>query len=283
MRIPIFPALLFFFAVQVSLAPAREVDFLDFATDSSIETAEKSSRDAYKDMQFVSGSMLDHFAEDSGEQPNIAMSAIGPFGRITDPTTHDVDRTSHRFGVISLVCDGATYTPTWWLQPTAEIRRAAYFENVARIACEHGLPTRLLDAVIAQESGYNSRAISAAGAMGMMQIMPGTARSLGLARPFDPIANIRAGARYLRQQLDRFGRVDLALAAYNAGPERRSLKHGSIPRIPETINYVRTITTNWARLAELGQEQSLSVDRARAAMAAVNSSPYRRVELVSYD
>lgn len=94
---------------------------------------------------------------------------------------------------------------------------------------------------------------------------------------------MRAGARYLRQQLDRFGRVDLALAAYNAGPERRSLQRCAIPRIPETIKYVRTITTNWARLAELGQEQSPSVDRARAAMVAVNPSPYRSVELVSYD
>lgn len=184
---------------------------------------------------------------------------------------------------ISVACDRVFYAPTWWLPPAAETRRAAYFDTVARIACDYGLPIRLLDAVIAQESGYNSRAMSTAGAMGMMQIMPATARELGLERPFDPIANMRAGARYLRQQLDRFGRVDLALAAYNAGPERRSLQRGTIPRIPETVNYVRAVTTNWARLAELSSRTPPSFQRARAATMAVNQSPYRSVELTSYD
>ena len=96
----------------------------------------------------------------------------------------------------------------------------------------------------------------------MMQIMPGTARSLGLNNPFDPISNLRAGARYLRQQIDRFGRVDLALAAYNAGPERRSLRYGRIPAIPETQHYVRTILTNWGRLIEIDLAQEFDrVDR----------------------
>lgn len=155
---------------------------------------------------------------------------------------------------------------------------------MAAIACEFGLPTNLLDAVIAQESGYKSWAVSGAGAMGIMQIMPGTARMLGLANPFDPIANIRAGARYLRQQLDRFGRVDLALAAYNAGPERRSLRAGYIPSIPETRNYVQTITTNWARLTQLRVVgAAYAANRSEAAITAVYASGYRNVELVRYD
>ena len=66
--------------------------------------------------------------------------------------------------------------------------------------------------------------------------MPGTVRLLGLANPFSPVANKRAGARYLRQQLDRFGRVELALATYNAIPKRSSLAAGDVPAIPETPN-----------------------------------------------
>lgn len=119
--------------------------------------------------------------------------------------------------------------------------------------------------------------------MGMMQIMPGTARYLGLRNPFNPIANIRAGARYLREQLARFGRVDLALAAYNAGPERRSLRQGRIPAIPETQHYVRTILINWGRLMELDQANTREPDRGKRAMIIVRASGYRDVELIRYD
>jgi soluble lytic murein transglycosylase-like protein len=151
------------------------------------------------------------------------------------------------------------------------------------IACENNLPVSLLDAVVAQESGYKPWAISGAGAIGMMQVMPGTARHLELWNPWDALANMRAGARYLRQQLDRFGRVDLALAAYNAGPERRSLTLGYIPAIPETRNYVRTITTNWLRLTQLNRPDSSELARAAAASTAVRASGYREVSLVTYD
>ena len=136
--------------------------------------------------------------------------------------------------------------------------------------------------VAAQESGYKAWARSGAGAMGMMQVMPGTARILELSNPWDALANMRAGARYLRQQLDRFGRVDLALAAYNAGPERRSLALGNIPEIPETRNYVQTITTNWVRLTKLGAPNSIVASRAMAANLAVRASGYREVSLITY-
>lgn len=180
-------------------------------------------------------------------------------------------------------CFPAVYAPAWWLKPDVEVRRAAYFGIMARIACEFGISANLLDALIAQESGYQPMAASRAGAMGMMQIMPGTAVQLGLGQPWDPVANMRAGARYLRQQIDRFDRVDLALAAYNAGPERRSLRAGHIPAIPETRHYVRTITTNWARLAQLGVEFADAKIRGDAAMMAVNASGYRGVDLIRYD
>lgn len=179
-------------------------------------------------------------------------------------------------------CDGRGFSPAWWLDPKVEARRAYHFDTVAAVACEYGLPTSLLDAVIAQESGYKYWAISSKGAMGMMQIMPGTASQLGLADPFNPLANLRAGARYLREQLDRFGRVDLALAAYNAGPHRRSLKEGRLPMISETLNYVRTIMANWSRLAPRNVEIA-SVDRGAIAAAAVANSGFRSVSLIRYD
>jgi soluble lytic murein transglycosylase-like protein len=178
-------------------------------------------------------------------------------------------------------CDGRSYTPAWWLDAKTEARRAYYFDTMAAIACEYGVPTSLLDAVIAKESRYKYWAISPKGAMGMMQIMPGTADQLGLASPFDAVANIRAGARYLREQLDRFGRVDLALAAYNAGPHRRSLRAGKLPMIAETLDYVRTILTNWGRLTPRRIEVA-SVDRAAAASAAVAASPLRQVTFTPF-
>lgn len=184
---------------------------------------------------------------------------------------------------ISSSCLQNGYRPTWWLSPEVENRRVAYFAAMSAIACENGLPESLLDAVIAQESGYKAWALSGAGAMGMMQVMPGTARILELRNPWDALANMRAGARYLRQQLDRFGRVDLALAAYNAGPERRSLAQGIIPAIPETRNYVQAITTNWVRLTKLGSSNSAVAARAMAANIAVRASGYREVSLITYE
>jgi soluble lytic murein transglycosylase-like protein len=96
-----------------------------------------------------------------------------------------------------------------------------------------------------QESRYNHAAVSPKGALGLAQLMPGTARQLG-ANPYAVLENLRGGARYLRIQIDRFGRYDLALAAYNAGPERVA-RSGRVPAITETIGYVRRIYANWGR------------------------------------
>lgn len=82
----------------------------------------------------------------------------------------------------------------------------------------YALPTGLLDALVWTESRYNPLAVSRVGAAGLGQLMPATARELGVSNRFDPMANIDGAARYLRQMLDRFGTVHLALAAYNAGP-----------------------------------------------------------------
>ncbi|WP_458732897.1 lytic transglycosylase domain-containing protein [Sphingobium xenophagum] len=277
----------FITAILLSCGPlplaAREISLLQFDADSSVEHSSKRDIGNAEDRAMVYSRLLEHFAETRGQNADVddrhtwSPSHL-PVPQITEPSSEESSHLARNQS-----CDGTAYTPAWWLPQDTERRRAAYFGTVARIACEHGLPTRLLDAVIAQESGYNFGAISSAGAMGMMQIMPGTARALGLSNPFDPIANMRAGALYLRQQLDRFGRVDLALAAYNAGPERRSLRAGYIPAIPETRNYVRTITTNWARLAQLNFGPTDSEIRGNAAITAVHTSGYRSVEQVRYD
>jgi soluble lytic murein transglycosylase-like protein len=111
--------------------------------------------------------------------------------------------------------------------------------HLDQTASRTGLPSSLLKAVVWQESRGRADAISPKGAIGLMQLMPGTARMLGVD-PHDPIDNVRGGALYLRRQLDRFGSMPLALAAYNAGPGAVE-RYGGIPPFRETRNYVASI------------------------------------------
>jgi soluble lytic murein transglycosylase len=110
-------------------------------------------------------------------------------------------------------------------------------EIISRYASQFRLEEALINAVIKVESDYNPRAVSRKGAQGMMQLMPQTARELDVRDPLNPDDNIRGGTRYLRQMLDRFKDLDLALAAYNAGPSAVT-RYGGIPPYEETRNYV---------------------------------------------
>jgi len=111
--------------------------------------------------------------------------------------------------------------------------------SVGQAAQSAGVPEKLLSALVKNESGGNPEAVSPAGAIGLTQLMPGTAEGLGVD-PYDPEQNLLGGARYLRQQFDRFGSWDLALAAYNAGPGAVE-KYNGIPPYEETQSYVANV------------------------------------------
>ena len=117
--------------------------------------------------------------------------------------------------------------------------RGPYLEMAKQAARRHAVPEDLFLRLVQQESGFNPGARSHKGAIGLAQLMPGTAARLRVD-PNDPRQNLDGGARYLKQQYDRFGSWRLALAAYNAGPEAVT-KHAGIPPYAETRNYVRRI------------------------------------------
>lgn len=123
--------------------------------------------------------------------------------------------------------------------------------QLAEIAGQrHGLPPMLMSALVYHESRGNAQAVSRAGAIGLAQLMPGTAASLGV-NPRDPWQNVWGGAKYLAAQLRTFGRLDLALAAYNAGPGAVQ-RHGGIPPFNETQNYVRLVSSTYTAWSGTG-------------------------------
>lgn len=155
-------------------------------------------------------------------------------------------------------CAAEGYRPSGFLEADAENRRLAYYAMMRSVACDYRIPVGLFDALIIRESRYKTDIFSPKNAFGLTQLMPETAAGMGVNR-FDVEQNLRGGARYLRQQLDRFGQVHLALAAYNAGPGR--VRNGVLPRIAETQAYVDRVLLDWQRLAGLtrtGTVQSAS-------------------------
>ena len=123
----------------------------------------------------------------------------------------------------------------------AQLRPTKYDKTIKIVAEKYRLEPALIHSIILTESNYDPLAISSKGAIGLMQLMPETAKAYGVVNPFDPAENIEGGAKYLKDLIHLFnGRTRLVLAAYNAGQEAIK-KNGGIPRYPETINYVRKV------------------------------------------
>lgn len=232
--------------------PVRRVALLDFSASSAPAAEPMPPADA------VSSGMLLDFRD-------MRKSATTPLGVTTfsaiSPDSYGIVRSirvpgwmrsgqsTNHFANLALGlptignCSPKAYSSSGLLGRSAEERRRLLYPLVQRAACEAGLPIGLMDAMLIQESRYNPVAVSPKGAFGLGQLMPGTAKQLGVDR-YSLHGNLRGAARYLSWQLKEFGRVDLALAAYNAGPGRvRTVRR--VPRITETQNYVTKILTNW--------------------------------------
>jgi soluble lytic murein transglycosylase-like protein len=130
-------------------------------------------------------------------------------------------------------------------------RASQYDSIIERAAQSAAVEPNLLRAVIVVESGFNSRAVSKRGAVGLMQLMPATASRFGVSNLYDPKENVHAGATYLKFLMDRFGHdVRLALAAYNAGEEAVDRNGGRIPPFTETMAYVPRVLKIYRMLSE---------------------------------
>ena len=132
-----------------------------------------------------------------------------------------------------------------------------YAELVAAAALAHNVPQALLHALIKAESGYNPKARSPAGAVGLMQLMPDTAREMGVENALDPEDNVQGGARYLKRMLTLFDNdITLAVAAYNAGPDA-VLRRGAVPPFAETRRYVPNVLREYRKLQGLADDSPL--------------------------
>lgn len=123
--------------------------------------------------------------------------------------------------------------------------KAQILSMIDKVAKKHGVDEKLVRALVRQESGFNPNATSHCGAMGLMQLMPATAKGLGVTEPYNPVQNVEGGVKYLKSMLNKYnGNVILALAAYNAGPGAVD-KYDGVPPYKETQNYVKSILANY--------------------------------------
>ncbi len=168
--------------------------------------------------------LLSASLSDLADAPRRGAGAVGAAGGVTG-------------GASGASGSGGGGTPAW--ASALPARGQSWAPDVDEAARRHGVEPELFAALVWAESGFRPEAVSHAGARGLAQLMPGTARALGVD-PDDPLENLDGGARYLSEQMDRFGDATLALAAYNAGPNRVA-QAGGVPQITETQQYVQRV------------------------------------------
>jgi len=139
--------------------------------------------------------------------------------------------------------------------PAPVKKEEAYNAIIEKYAGDYALDPSLIHSIIAKESGFNAKAVSPKGARGLMQLMPATAHRLGVNNSFDPEQNIKGGVKHFRSLMDNFNNdLELSLAAYNAG-ENLVQRLGRVPEIPETKDYVRSITARYGKKTVETQEE----------------------------
>lgn len=140
-----------------------------------------------------------------------------------------------------------TYNPVTAATPSKSARKNAYDHLIKAAAARHGVDPALIKAIMHTESAFNPNATSPVGAMGLMQLMPATAREYGVKNGYDPAQNIEGGVKFLAWLHKRFNKLDHIIAAYNAGPGNVS-KYKGIPPFKETRNYVKAVNSRYSTL-----------------------------------
>jgi soluble lytic murein transglycosylase-like protein len=210
-------------------------------------------------------------AFDRIEQIQAMMAALTPVGAQATPAASSTSPTAF---ASSLQAATDATAPTATTGATAAAGAATPFAaEIDAAAQRNGLDPALLRGLIRQESNFDANAKSPAGAMGLTQLMPATAAGLGVTNPSDPVQNIEGGAKYLKQQLDRFGGdVSKALAAYNAGPGAVQ-KYNGVPPYAETQNYVKNVTAYANEYRRQAGTTATTATASTATSAALSASP----------
>ncbi len=202
------------------------------------------------------------------EQIQAMMASLAPVGAQATPSSSSSSPTAF---ASSLQAATSAAAPT---AATATTGAATPFAaEIDAAAARNGVDPALLRGLIRQESNFNADARSPAGAMGLTQLMPATAAGLGVTNPTDPAQSIEGGAKYLKQQLDRFGGdVSKALAAYNAGPGAVQ-KYNGVPPYAETQNYVRNVTAYANEYRQQAGTPATTATATTATSAGLSASP----------
>jgi soluble lytic murein transglycosylase-like protein len=200
------------------------------------------------------------------DQIQAMLASLQPVGAPSAPST------AFASSLKAATATAASTTPTA-TTGAAPAGATPFAAEIDAAAARNGVDPALLRGLIRQESNFNPAAASPAGAHGLCQLMPATAAGLGVTNPSDPVQNIEGGAKYLKQQLDRFGGdVSKALAAYNAGPGAVQ-KYNGVPPYAETQNYVAKVTAYANEYRQAGTAAATAPAATTATSAGLAANP----------